>query len=126
MVVIYVVAIVFGYLIPELTEPPSAEAKELLVWDGFDAIVETNVPTFLILFALNILIPVGLYRFSSMARTLFVLYTTITIVLILLWGYRTTSPLVNTIGFISALLQGAILATAYLSPLSQRFGTSDA
>lgn len=124
MVVLYLVTIVLGYLVPELTKPSSVDVEKLVQWDGFGAIIETNIPTFLVLFALNILIPIGLYCFSSTARTLFVLYTAGTIALTLIWGYRITSPLVNAIGFVSALLQGALLTAAYISPLSQRFVAS--
>jgi hypothetical protein len=125
MVVLYLATIVLGYSVPELTRPSNADVEKLIEWDGFGAIIETNLPTFLVLFALNILIPIGLYRFSSTARMLFALYTAGTVALTLIWGYRITSPLVNAIGFISALLQGALLTAAYISPLSQRFVARD-
>lgn len=124
LVVIYIIAIMLGYLIPLISEPSSAEVTELFLQDGLDAVVDTNVPTFLVLLVSNILIPLGLYYFNSVARVLFALFTLVTIVFILLWGYRITSPVVSMLGFIAALLQGAILAAAYFSTLSDRFGES--
>ena len=121
MIVFYIVAIVVGYLSPVLSQPMKARAQELAAMDGYDAIIETNISVFLTLLVLNILIPVGLYYFSSLARSLFVLYTAATIMLILLWGYRVSSPLVNTMSFVSALLQGALLTTSYLFPIGEKF-----
>lgn len=118
LVATFCLAIVVLWLIPFLPYPSlSREALTLLSWDGFDAVV---IRTNIVHWSLPLLwlsASTGLWYLVRPARTLFLVLSVVSVLLSGLYGTRVLPPLDDMLGTIAAILDGAILAVAYLTPL---------
>ncbi len=116
----------------------SADWKTLLQWDGDGGLVD-RVPdefpsawgarillvaglTVALGFALFALVTqIGMFFFWRVARPGFLVVTVVSIALTPLFGLSVTLPLEGMLYDVATLCDGAALAMAYCSPLSERF-----
>ena len=67
----------------------------------------------------------GLFLFKRWARTLAIIITLVGVATAPFFGPQLASALAGTVFYASSVLWGAILAIAYFSPLSSRFGANN-
>lgn len=97
-------------------------AANLLKLDGYGAIFTTNHWFFtVVLFVLWMIAYVELLRLRTWGRYLYLGLTVWALIAAALYGYRVSSPLEEVLGLVIDLLDGAILALVFLSPLREKF-----
>ena len=116
---------VVSYLLPYESFENNSAAVNLLRLDGYAAIVrfEGPLPTIGVL-VLWLIASVGLLHFDNWARYLYLGLTVWALIAAGLYGIRVTSPLEAVLGLAVDLLDGVIMALAFLSPLKERFSRS--
>ncbi len=90
--------------------------------DGYDALVEGGYVLYFLILAIRISIMVGLLAFHRTARTLFLAYVPLTAISTILWGYRVSAPIVGPFYYLESVFDGIILALAFYSSISPKFG----
>ena len=101
--------------------PADVLEGELLAVDGFNAIFESNTVYYYLLFAVRLLVLIGLLTFHRLARSLFLYLTAFSLVASVTYGYRVTAPIEAPIFYLEAAVTGAILVLAYFTPVSAEF-----
>ena len=101
--------------------PSDPLRAEFYSFDGSFPIFDGDLVSYFFLIVARLLILVGLLQFHATARLLFLVLTVATIVLQFLWGYRVTPPLIAALSYVAILIDGAIIALAYHSPVSLQF-----
>lgn len=116
----------------------SEDWKTLLQWDGDAGLVDRVPDTlpsswgarilliagFLVAIAfvvLTLLTQIGMMLFWRFARPGFLITTALSLVLSPFLGLSVTLPLEGAMYYLATLCDGAVLAMAYFSPLSERF-----
>lgn len=101
-------------------------AVRLLSFDGHGAILspQTRLLTICV-FWLWLLAAIGAFFFQNWGRYLFLGLSLWSIIGAALFGVRVTSPLDSVVGLLIDLLDGAILALMYLSPIRDLFGKTN-
>jgi len=119
----YVLWFFFPYLTPYFANDLYREiASRLGQYDGFGAILPVHHPLYYgPWFAFWLSASIGLFFFQNWARYLFLFLHVVGLVLVLVGGFSVRGPLENFFGALTAVLDGAILAMAYLSPLAAGF-----
>lgn len=113
-------AIVFW--MPWFDEPfYSDEALQLLSMDGFEARYEPGLLITLLFYVSGVALPLLMYFFVRWARSAFLVFSVFSQVAALLWGLRVSSPIESAVTGLILLMDGAILAMAYLTSVSKRF-----
>ena len=97
------------------------ETEDILSWSGYGAILPLPDKVFWLLVLIWTMTTIGLCQFQPHARWLFAALTGFSLVLTLLGGMSTLTAWQNFLGSITTLLDGAVLALAYFSPLKERF-----
>lgn len=97
------------------------ETSDLLRHDGSMAIMP--LPTFVValLMLLWVSVAVGLWQFNRHARLSFLLLTAMSVVLTALGGISVQLPFEVVLEYAVALMDGAIVAMAYFSPVAEKF-----
>jgi hypothetical protein len=113
---------VVSYLLPYESFERNSAAVNLLRLDGYAAILNFTgpLPT-LGVQVLWLVASVGLLHFDNWARYLYLGLTIWALIAAGLYGIRVTSPLESVLGLAVDLLDGVIVALAFLSPLKERF-----
>ena len=101
--------------------PADILRAELLATDGYAAVIDGGLPLYVLFVVMRLLIMFGLLTFHPAARTLFLLFTVVSVGLSLFWGFRVIAPLEAPFLFLVILVDGIILALAYYSPASEAF-----
>jgi len=115
-----VIIFVFYYWMPSFGMY-SGEFAELRQWDGWDAALPPLPTLNVALFVASVVVPILMYFFIPWSRAAFLLLAVCYCLLSLGWGVRISAPLENFLTQVVAMLNGAILAMAYFSPISDRF-----
>lgn len=97
------------------------EELDLLSWAGHKAIISPPLLVYWLMFAAWLVLSVGLFFYIRLARSLFVIYMVISFILIPLFGYNILSPLYIFLYATGNLLDGAIIAIAYLTSVNEKF-----
>lgn len=122
LVVASAVLAIAGHVLPYvdagLYDP---EVADLRAWDGFKAIAPFGGIIQLAFGAADVVLPALLCLFVSWARRAYLIYILITIAAGFVWGIRVSTPLEGTIWYAVSLVDGAILAMAYLTSVASRF-----
>jgi hypothetical protein len=112
----------FLYFLPFESFETDLSRINLLKSDGYAAVL--NPQTWLLtigIFALWIVAYVGLFRFQNWARNLYLVLTIWALFATTLYGIRVVSPMEGVLDLAVNLLDGAILAMAYLSSVKNEF-----
>lgn len=95
--------------------------REVLNGDGFDAVPWAGTAA-VVLFWAYLVAAVGLFFFQRWARTLFLALTVAIMAGVLFaWGTRITHPTINLMNYVVSVLDGVILAMAYLTSVAPHF-----
>ena len=125
IVVTSVVLYLVSYFLPYESFESNPAAVNLLKLDGYAALA--NPQSWLFgagVLLLWLLAAVGLLHFDNWARYLYLALTVWALVAAGLYGIRVSSPVESVLGLAVDLLDGAILALAFLSPLKNSFVSS--
>ncbi len=119
----YVVWFFFPYISAGLANPLYLEIEQRAgEYAGFGALLPVHHPLYYgTWLGLWLIASVGLFFFQNWARHLFLILYVVGTLLIPLSGFSAQGPMENFFGQIATVLDGAILALAYLSPLAQNF-----
>lgn len=101
----------------------SEDQMRLRQYDGYGAIVDGSMSFYwgyLIAWMASLL---GLFFFIKPARSAFVLLVALSIILNILWGIRIYLPYELALHNALLTIDGALIALAFLSPISQKFGS---
>lgn len=113
------------FFLPILPSYPSGEEYQLTQHSGYRAILPVeNALYFNTWFVLSIISAIGMFLIQNWARHLFLALATLNVVAAPLSGFLVQSPIDVMLSTTNLLLDGAIMALAYISPLSQRFTRS--
>lgn len=93
----------------------------LLDFDGYGAAVRYNPVLYWCLFSSWLLILAGLFFYVAAARSGFLVLTGISIGLSFYWGVRVLAPREAALDSLLAVIDGALIAMAYFSPLRMEF-----
>jgi hypothetical protein len=100
-------------------------ASRLGQYDGLGALLPIHHPLYYVpWFTFWLIASIGLFFFQNWARYLFLFLYVLSLALAPFSGFSVKGPLESFFGEITAVLDGAILAMAYLSPLSAAFTRS--
>ena len=112
----------FPYIDPLLTDDP----EKLYFWDsaGFDAKYEFPPWFFHLWFVFWTVSYVGLFLFYRPMRSIFLAGYVISMATVPFHGTVIQSPWSSIVGHFGAMLDGGIIAVAYLTSVSTRFGAS--
>jgi hypothetical protein len=117
---------VASYLLPYGSFESDSAALNLLRLDGYAAIATFNNPLPTIgVRVLWLIASIGLLHFDNWARYLYVVLTAWALLAAALYGIRVTAPLEAVFDLAVTLLDGMIIALAFLSPLKERFSRSN-
>lgn len=112
---------VVTYFVPADFFARDEYTRELLNGDGFDAVSWAGIAA-IVLFWAYFVAAVGLFFFQRWARTLFLALTIAIMAGVLFaWGTRISHPAINFMNYAISVLDGVILAMAYLGSVSQHF-----
>lgn len=113
------------FVLPNATFLFSQDSLQLMRYGGHGAHIAMNHP---ILFAFY-LVPfpafVGLFYFKNWARHTLLLFLVVALLGSFAFGVSVSGPPETFFGYAASLLDGAIMALAFVSPLSQRFRNVD-
>lgn len=93
----------------------------LLDFDGYGALIAYSPVLYWCLFASWLLILTGLFFHVPTARPGFVILTVISVGLGFVWGVRVLTPYEAALGSLLAIIDGALIAMAYWSPVQAKF-----
>lgn len=120
LVIISGVLYIAWYLLPYTQKNFPPNIQDLLDWGGYGSIALTQHPLFYFSMGTAKLIStLGLFLFLSWGRWLLLAVVTISIALVPFSGMAVASPLDSFVGSLAALTDGAILALAFFSPISE-------
>ena len=120
LVVVSSVLLVFWYALPHLPLYYRPEIQTLLSYSGVGAPAWIQHPTFyLSLGAAKLISLLGLFLFLSWGRWLFTACVLVGVAVLPLSGIAVIPPLDSLIGGVLCLLDGAIFALAFLSPIAE-------
>lgn len=118
----YVVWFLLPYWVGALTETE----QRLAAYSGYSALLPVQHPLYYgVWFALWLIAALGLVFLQNWARHLFLALSLLGIALAPFSGFVVQPPLDGLFANASALLDGAILAIAYLSPFAASFEKGD-
>ncbi len=122
----YVVWFFFPYISGRLANPLYLEIEQQVgQYAGLGALLPVHHPFYYgTWFSLWLIASLGLFFFQNWARHLFLFLYVLGTLLTLVSGFSAQGPMENFFGGISTVLDGAILAMAYLSPLADGFRTT--
>lgn len=121
--VIRTVAYVGWFFMPSAPPLFGETVERMTAYHGFNAVLPAHVAVYGSEFALWIIAAVGMFFFTSWGRVLFALMVLITILLAPLTGVAVQDPLEVTLGALSLILDGFLVALAFFSPLSKHFSS---
>jgi hypothetical protein len=99
----------------------SQETYAVLSWSGVGAFLPLPRGVYGLIVLLWVAVAVGMYQFSPQARLVFLVLTGFNLLLTLLGGMMTLMAFEAFLVTAATLMDGAILALAYLSPLKESF-----
>lgn len=120
------IGIVIVQYMTESSLPPEllyylSQYETILIADRYAVIeVLTNVP-FLIHTGLGILSAVGLILFRAWGRSVFLVYIVAQLIISVLTGPHVDTGLTVFTGYVCSLVEGAIVALIYFSPVKDMF-----
>lgn len=122
LLVFFALSMLILWTLPLLVIVPSEEAySAFLTYDGFDAVMNPDDTLYWGLLVLWLVATVALDQRWRSSREMFLGLTVLSIVIGYLSGTRVWFALDGTIGYLSALANGAIVAMAYGSEVSKNF-----
>jgi hypothetical protein len=126
--VLIVAALVFHalglFILPELPFLFSPDTMELMKYGGHGARVNPSHPVLYVLYLLPYAALVGLYFFQRWARYLLLTFVFLLFIGGFFFGASISGPPETSVSLVVTLLDGAILALAFLSPLKDKFANS--
>lgn len=106
--------------LPHIPRTLSPEVQQMLSTSGYGGQTWVMDPRYYFSVGLaKVLASVGLLLFLSWGRWLFVAVAAIALASVPFSGVSVGAPLDNAVGYVATLLDGAILALAFSSPLSE-------
>jgi len=122
LIVVSTAIFVVFYWLPYFDSPLyTVDMNELRKWDGLDAAVEVTLTVQVGLFAMGLAAPLLMYFFIVGSREIFLLTTLTFAAANIGFGARVLMPLDMFLGGLVNIADGAILAIAYLTSLSERW-----
>ena len=119
-----ILAFVIDITVPALV-PEIVRFAEEQYWNGSSTAGLVFRITLLVVYVVASLVAfVGLYQFKPWARTANLVLAALMILVAPAMGHVVLSGLAQGFGEIALFLWGAVLALAYFSPISERFGSS--
>ncbi len=107
-------------LLPHAPRAFAPEVQSILAWGGYGGAPWVNDPRFyLSIGAGKLIASVGLLLFLSWGRWLLLAVVAISLGSVPFAGVSTGAPLDNLVGYFLSLTDGAILALAFSSPISE-------
>ncbi len=94
---------------------------DALTWNGYGAVINTGGPVPYILLGIYALICTGLIKFKYWARSGLVVFVAASVVLGPFWGLSVQYGIDTIFAYILTMGQGAMLAIAFLTGLSNEF-----
>jgi hypothetical protein len=116
----------FPYIVQHLANDLYRDiASRLGQYDGYGAFLPVHHPLYYWpWFGFWLIASIGLFFFQNWAKNLFLFLNVLGLVLAPLGGFSVRGPLASLLAELTTVLDGAILALAYLSPLAAAFATS--
>ncbi len=99
----------------------SCDEINLLEADGFNAFIPKNYIIFIVYMIIWLIVSVGLLFFIRWFRIVYIVFTVISMILILFLGNRISAPVETVVMFLITLSVGGVLALMYSSSLSEFF-----
>ncbi|MDZ7803161.1 hypothetical protein [Thiohalophilus sp.] len=97
------------------------EVLDALSWSGYGAIVSSNQIVSYIFFLGYTISLLGLFYFKSWARTLFIILTTLSVILTALSGVSVLPGVEGALLNMTILADGATIAIMYFTSISAKF-----
>jgi hypothetical protein len=96
-------------------------------YNGFGAFLPVHHPLYYgTWFGLSLLASIGVFFFQNWGRHLLLSLYALGVLLSLLSGFSVQGPVENFLGQLTVVLDGAVLAMAYFSPLAKHFSPNPA
>lgn len=109
------------FVLPHIPSVFSAYSLELMRYGGHGARVAMNHPIIVVLYLIPFVAFVGLYFFKNWGRYLLAFFLAVVLIGSFFFGVSISGPPETFFGEAGSLLDGAIMALAFLSPLRDRF-----
>lgn len=113
---------VFSYFLPYFDyQFYPQDVNDLLNQDGYGSLIIINELMGYVILSIGVLLPVMMFFFIPGSRQLFLISVLVFLILNLALGVRILTGLEVMLAGIVAMSDGAILAIAYLTPISSKF-----
>ena len=109
------------FVLPHVPFVFSSYSLELMRYGGHGAHIAMNHPIIFALYLIPFLAFIGLYFFKNWARHLLVAYLALVLVGSFFFGVSISGPPETFFGEAASLLDGGIVALAFLTPLRESF-----
>jgi hypothetical protein len=97
------------------------EELDLMSWTGYGGAIKSSYTLYWVMSGVWVGLFVGLFFFISVARKLFIAYLILILVLTPFFGYSVQAPFAGALNTITNILDGAIIAIAYLTSVDKLF-----
>jgi hypothetical protein len=122
LVVASTASYVIWFFLPQWSSHLSDPEYRLAELSGFGAVLPVDHPLYYgTWFVLWLIAALALLFFQNWARHLYLVLSVLELILAPFSGFSVQAPLDSLFGSAALLMDGAILAMAYLSPLAQHF-----
>ena len=112
----------FSYCLSYVQATSDPSVAKLFDYDGYNAIINSNLANFYYLpLGLSLIASVGLFFLQNWARFLFLILWLYGWIATLLFGVRISLPIAGFIGMTITTLDGIILALIFLTPMADSF-----
>ena len=112
----------FSYCLSYVQATSDPAVAKLFDYDGYNAIINSNLANFYYLpLGLSLIASVGLFFLQNWARFLFLILWLYGWIATLLFGVRISLPITGFIGMTITTLDGIILALIFLTPMADSF-----
>ncbi len=120
LVVVSLICYLAWAFLPYTSRVFPKEVSDLLAWGGYGSHHWTQHPLFYISIGLaKIISSIGLFLLLSWGRWLLLLVVVVSVASVPFYGMAISVPLDSFVGALTGLSDGAILALAFFSPISE-------
>lgn len=121
LIIISTLNYVILFFLPYFPEFFSPEIQRVLAYNGYGAVIPSHLFIYGTVFLLWILSAIGIFFFQNYGRILFLFMYILSILMIPFFGVTVSTPIESFMFSIGDILDIAIIALAYFSPLSGYF-----
>jgi hypothetical protein len=122
LLIVSTIGFLILWFLPYTNYSNSSEYElSLLSGNSYESILPNNDLIYWSLFAIWMILSIGLYFYKKIARALFLIMIIVTSLANFFWGYRVFTPLEAGLVNAISISDGAILVLVYFSALNSRF-----